>query len=93
MAVQGAAAQIAGLFNQFGMPVAIQKIAWKTYIIFVIVCAVEAVILYLYMVETRGYTLEELDEVFAAKNPRKASTARKRLILDAADSVIDVKDP
>lgn len=92
MAVQGAAAQIAGLFNQFGMPVAIQKIAWKTYIIFVIVCAVEAVILYLYMVETRGYTLEELDEVFAAKNPRKASTARKRLILDAADSVIDVKD-
>ena len=30
-------------------------------------------------VETKGRTLEELDEIFEAKNPRKASTARTEI--------------
>jgi hypothetical protein len=30
-------------------------------------------------VETKGRTLEELDEIFDAKNPRKASTARTEI--------------
>lgn len=34
----------------------------------------EFVIIYFFFVETKGRTLEEMDEVFEAKNPRKAST-------------------
>ena len=30
-------------------------------------------------VETKGRTLEELDEIFEAKNPRKASTVRTEI--------------
>jgi hypothetical protein len=33
----------------------------------------------LVQVETKGRTLEELDEIFEAKNPRKASTARTEI--------------
>lgn len=33
----------------------------------------------MFFVETKGRTLEELDAVFEAKNPRKASTAVIRL--------------
>jgi hypothetical protein len=32
--------------------------------------------IYLFFVETKGRTLEELDAVFESKNPRKASTRR-----------------
>jgi hypothetical protein len=32
--------------------------------------------IYFFFVETKGRTLEELDAVFEAKNPRKASTRR-----------------
>jgi hypothetical protein len=38
-------------------------------------------------VETKGRTLEELDEIFEAKNPRKASTAKttlkRHVVIDA----------
>jgi hypothetical protein len=33
--------------------------------------------IYLFFVETRGRTLEELDEGFEANNPRKASTTKR----------------
>lgn len=35
--------------------------------------------IYWFFVETKGRTLEELDEVFRAPNPRKASTAKTRI--------------
>lgn len=34
----------------------------------------EFIFIYFFFVETKGRTLEELDVVFEAKNPRKAST-------------------
>ena len=35
--------------------------------------------MYLFFVETKGLTLEEMDEIFEARNPRKASTDVKRV--------------
>lgn len=35
--------------------------------------------MYFFYVETKGLTLEEMDEIFEAKNPRKASTDVKRV--------------
>jgi len=44
------------------------------YVFFVFWDVFEFVFIYFFFVETKGRTLEELDEVFDAKNPRKAST-------------------
>lgn len=35
--------------------------------------------MYFFFVETKGLTLEELDDIFEAKNPRKASVHAKKL--------------
>lgn len=37
--------------------------------------------MYFFFVETKGRTLEEMDEIFEAKNPRKASTQKKKAIV------------
>ena len=39
----------------------------------------QLIFMYFFFVETKGWTLEELDEIFEAKNPRKASTAVKKV--------------
>ncbi len=36
----------------------------------------ELAFIYFFYVETKGRTLEELDQVFEEKNPRKASTRK-----------------
>ena len=49
-------------------------------------CAIETVIWYFLGVETRGRTLEELDEIFVAPNPVKAS--KRKIVLDSdADTI------
>lgn len=35
--------------------------------------------MYFFFVETKGLTLEELDDIFEAKDPRKASVQAKKL--------------
>lgn len=48
--------------------------------------------MYFFYVETKNLTLEEMDEIFEAKNPRKASTDKKKVRLRtvlAADGKIE----
>ena len=45
-----------------------------SYAFFVFWDIFEFVFIYFFFVETKGRTLEELDVVFEAENPRKAST-------------------
>ncbi|OBT50470.1 hypothetical protein VE04_09662 [Pseudogymnoascus sp. 24MN13] len=78
------------LANQFGVSVALVNIAWKTYVVFTVWCAVQAGIIWYFVPETKNRTLEELDAIFHSKNPRKASTERKKLELDANHNVIHV---
>ncbi|PBK74737.1 general substrate transporter [Armillaria solidipes] len=61
------------LINTFGLPVALEKIKWKTYLIFTIWDSFECVMIYFFVVETKGLTLEEISEVFEQPNPRKYS--------------------
>jgi len=80
------------LVNQFGFPVALQKIQWKTYIVFLIWCFIQSGIIYLIMPETKNRTLEELDDIFNAKSPVKASIEKKKLGLDANNNVVTAED-
>ncbi|MCJ1285503.1 hypothetical protein MMC26_004843 [Xylographa opegraphella] len=71
-----------GFVNTFAAPVALSNIGYWFYVFFVFFDLFEFAFIYFLFVETKGRTLEELDEVFEAKNPRKASTklvaARRR---------------
>jgi hypothetical protein len=79
------------LANQFGVSVALERIAWRTYIVFCVWCFIQAAIIWMWVPETKGRTLEELDDIFNAKNPRKMSTQKKKLAVDAHHNVVNVE--
>lgn len=91
MALQNMAGNAAGLINQFALPVALKNISWKTYFVFFAVCFAEAIYYYFIMVETKGHTLEELDEIFESKNPRNASFLKKEVVDEEVAKVQEVK--
>ncbi|KAL9117361.1 MAG: hypothetical protein Q9187_006105 [Circinaria calcarea] len=88
MAFSNLAVNAAGLLNQFAWPVALQKIGWRTYICFIIWCAFQTITIYFFIPETKNRTLEELDEIFTAKNPTKRSLEKKKVGLDANQNVV-----
>lgn len=71
---------LASFVNTFAAPVALKHIGYWFYVFFVFWDCFEFVFIYFFFVETKGRTLEELDEVFDAKNPRKASTNKKDIL-------------
>jgi hypothetical protein len=50
-------APIALLATQFGIPVALKNIAWKTYIVFCCWCFIQSAVLYLIVPETKNRTV------------------------------------
>ena len=86
MAIFQLTAGTAGFVNTFAAPIALANIGYWFYVFFVFWDVFEFAFIYLFFVETKGRTLEELDEVFEDRNPRKASTAkivvRKRVVVD-----------
>jgi MFS family permease len=91
MALQNMAGNAAGLINQFALPVALNRISWKTYFVYLAVCFAQAVYYYFIMVETKGHTLEELNEIFKARNPRKASFLKKEIVDEEVAKVNEVQ--
>jgi len=81
MALSSASVNAASLLNQFAWPVSLQHIGWKTYLIFAIWNLIQGAIQYLFCVETNKRTLEELGEIYASPNPRKASTVNKEVLV------------
>jgi MFS family permease len=75
LALQGWFTNVFSLINTFGLPSALKALTWKTYLIFMVWDVVGVIVIYVFTVETKRLSLEELDEVFAAKNPKKASFA------------------
>jgi sugar porter (SP) family MFS transporter len=92
MAFSSLAVNASGLLNQFAWPVSLEKIGWKTYIIFVIWDAIQTVIMYFFLPETKNRTLEELDQIFEARNPVKASIRGTAVAVDQNSRVVAVKD-
>ncbi|KAK7429763.1 hypothetical protein QQZ08_003608 [Neonectria magnoliae] len=78
------------LVMQFGIPVALEDIAWKTYIVFCCWCFIQSAILYFLVPETKNRTLEELDQIFSSKSPVKASKQRKVYEVDDHANVVNV---
>ncbi|TFK64050.1 general substrate transporter [Pluteus cervinus] len=81
MAINAFAVSCASFLNTYAGPIALQKISWKYYLVYVVWDLVEALIIYLCAVETKGRTLEELDEIFRDPHPVKASMAKKKVAI------------
>ncbi|KAJ5382979.1 Major facilitator superfamily domain general substrate transporter [Penicillium concentricum] len=92
MAMYSVFTNIALLVNQFGFGNAISAIGWHTYIILAGWNIVQGVFIYFFAVETNGRTLEELNEIFEAPNPRKKSTETQQvLVSETENQVVEVK--
>lgn len=57
MAFSSLAVNAGGLLNQFAWPVALANIGWKTYIVFIVWCAIQTVVWYFFLPETRKRTV------------------------------------
>ncbi|KAK2668618.1 Major facilitator, sugar transporter-like [Fusarium oxysporum f. sp. vasinfectum] len=79
------------LVMQFGIPVALKNIAWKTYIVFCVWCVCQSIILYFLVPETKNRTLEELDHIFSSDNPVKTSTQKKLFEADANANIVHIE--
>lgn len=67
-------------FNTFVNPIALDSIAWRYYIVFVVVLIVYGVTVFFCYPETKGYSLEQMAVVFdgdAADVPPPAETAQR----------------
>ncbi|KAK2812230.1 hypothetical protein FQN50_001588 [Emmonsiellopsis sp. PD_5] len=91
MGVWQLTAGAAGFVNTFAAPVALKNIKYWFYVFFVFWDVFEFLFIYFFYVETKGRTLEELDAVFEAPNPRKASTAA--IILRRERELKDISNP
>ncbi|KAL2210768.1 putative sugar transporter [Sarocladium strictum] len=92
MAFCNLAVNAAGLLNQFAWPVSLERIGWRTYFVFLGWCAVQTVVFYFFLPETKGRTLEELDEIFAAPSPVKASLQRAKIAVNTDNKVVAVEE-
>ena len=55
---------VAICFNQFVNPVALERIAWKYYLVYVAVLVFVIVFMFFYVPETKGLSLEEIGRIF-----------------------------
>jgi MFS family permease len=60
---------IAGFYNTFVTGIAFTGAGWKYYFLFIFWDVLEVALIYFLFVETKNRTLEELAEIFRAKNP------------------------
>lgn len=73
-------ANCANLYNTFVTAIALEAIDWRYYLIFVGLNVIYSVLWFVFGVETRGRTLEEMDEVFDAKWPPRAALQKAVLV-------------
>ncbi|KAH8691537.1 putative sugar transporter [Talaromyces proteolyticus] len=88
MAAQGVLSGLAGFINMYATPVALNNIGWKTYTIFLVLHFLEWAIMYFTIVETKGRSLEELDEIFTDPHPVKKSLERKEVLVERGVGVL-----
>ncbi|KAF8169045.1 general substrate transporter [Mycena galopus ATCC 62051] len=87
MAVHILISNIAGFINTFANSVGLQKLSWKYYFVFVAWDVIASVLWYFFGVETFGRTLEQLDTIFDAPWPARASTQKVAVKLNPNGTV------
>ena len=81
MAYQGFTSGLASFINTYATPVALQNIGWKTYTIFLVFHFCQWVAMYFTIVETKGRSLEEIEDIFNDPKPVKKSLEKHKVII------------
>jgi hypothetical protein len=66
------------MFNSFVNPIAIEAIGWKYYLVYIALLAIFSVVVYLFYAETKGYSLEEISDVFEGPSIAAGRIRRRR---------------
>ncbi|KAI5804261.1 general substrate transporter [Peziza echinospora] len=89
MGVYSLLVNFASLFNSFGMAVVIERIGWGFCVIYIVWDVIEFICIYLFFVETKNRTLEEINEIFVAPNPKEKSLEQHVLVVTDRDLLWD----
>ncbi|KAJ2927900.1 hypothetical protein H1R20_g9211, partial [Candolleomyces eurysporus] len=81
MATYALAVSCASFVNSYTGPIALERIQWRLYIVYVVWDLFECLVIWFCAVETKGRTLEELDEIFSSPHPVRASTTKQKLAI------------
>lgn len=81
MAAQSFISGVAGFINMYATPIALRNIGWKTYTIFLILHVVHWFLMYFVTVESKGRSLEELEEIFNDPHPVKRSKVKTVVVI------------
>ncbi|KAJ7498590.1 general substrate transporter [Mycena latifolia] len=95
MAMYALAVACASFVNTYAGPIALQRITWKYYIVYIVWDLFECIVIWFCVVETRGRTLEELDEIFEDPHPVRASLRKRKVAVvedNGAVQAIPVKE-
>ncbi|KAH9939329.1 general substrate transporter [Epithele typhae] len=94
MAVHVIIANSAGFINTFANSVGLQRWGYKYYFVFVVWDVIAGVLWFLFGAETRGRTLEELDEVFNQPWPAFAGARKVKVVVKESGDreVVEVID-
>lgn len=87
MAAERFISAAASFINMYATPIALGNIGWRTYTIFLVLHFIHWVLMYLVTVETKGRSLEELDEIFNDPKPVKRSKALSKVVVSSGVGV------
>jgi H+/Cl- antiporter ClcA len=82
---------IAIFFNTFVNPVALERIGWKYYFVFIVMLILLGITVYFFYPETRGHTLEQMAVIFdgQAEIPSPAEMVqRSKSLVSEKDTVV-----
>lgn len=81
---------VAGFYNTFVTEIAFTGAGWKYYFLFIFWDIFEFAFIYFLFAETKNRTLEELTDIFTAKNPVKYSLQKTTVVLQHGQGVSEV---
>jgi len=90
MAVYNFWVNVAGFFNQYVTPIGLGNVGWRFYFLYIAWDAFQAIFIYFFFVETKGRTLEEINEIFEAPYPKKKSLEKAKVTIVAQKGITEV---
>jgi MFS family permease len=78
-------------FNQLVNPIAMDAMGWRYYCVYIGWLFVEFLVVFFFFPETKGYSLEEISEVFEGENAAAAKRVNEKEAFGTSDEVEEIR--